>query len=177
MFRQCFFLLFAFLILSPVNAAPCPDLSGLYVCGFDSKEFFIEIQQEQTESGATAYKLFDDFVTVTADGVERDVPAIYGEIFTGHYSAVCKDGGLEASVEGVFSALDDVLMFPFTAKMTLAPVTRGETSLIEGNVDVELKGKHPNATKEFVTGTLNLKLSDEKTLLSCQKTEMEEEEI
>ena len=175
MIRKCFLLLFASFTFSHVGAAVCPNLTGMYACGLEAvMEFPIQIGQTQDSAGITTYRVevLGEGVDVVADGVKRGVPPDYfGGGFLGTYSAACDADSMIFAVEGQFTT-HSIMIVSMTMSAILTPVVRDDASFLEGNMSIDLKGQYIQDTKEFVSGGIELKLSDEGTSFSCRKMDM-----
>ena len=174
-FSKMSLVFFAIFSLSNVHAATCPNLQGNWKCGLEgTMDFPIEITQQQNDAGAHEFVLFDDDFAIVTDGVARDIPVSDFQEFTGIYSASCETGGLNMSIKGDYSGLDGLVVIPLTFELNFTPVTRDDVELIEGALSLKFQGRYVTAQKEFLNGSLELKLSDEGTSFLCTKMDINE---
>ena len=177
MFSKMSLVFFAIFSLSNVHATTCPNLQGNWKCGLEGTiNFPIEITQQQNDAGAHEFVLFnDEDFTVMADGVERDVPISgFEEDFTGTYSASCETDGLDMSIKGNYNVVGGLVAIPLAFELNFTPVTRDNVELIEGALSLKFQGRYTMAQKEFLNGSLELKLSDEGTSFLCTKMDINE---
>ena len=176
------FLFLTFFAFSSAYAVRCPVLAGAWQCGLEgSVEFPIMITQGKNDEGITLYGIEDLTSTmIRADGVERDISEEVFSEFTdnfssdggvlGKYKIGCDFDGLKISGQAVVTAWDDLLAFPLSFNMTLAPwVEDGNVEVIRGNISVDMKFKYKAAKKAFATLGFDLNLSDQGTKFSCVK--------
>ena len=160
-------LVVTFFTLSNGYATVCPDLEGVYQCGLDGAiEFPIEISQRQDDAGIITYDLYGE--SFPTDGVKRAVPGI-DDNFVGTYSAVCKTDELKLSLEGSYSAMQNLIVVPIQVGIDFRPATKDGVDIIQGRLSLEFQGRYSMAQKEFFNGLVEINLSEDGTSFVCTK--------